>query len=193
MPGIHRITPCLWFYDQAVQAAGFYTAIFRNSRILNKTLYGEAGREIHGQPPGSVMTVSFELDGQGFTALNGGPAFRFNEAISFQVTCDTQQEMDYYWEKLSDGGDEMMQKCGWLRDKYGVSWQIVPVALLEMLADTDPEKSQRVTAALLRMKRIDLRTLKQAYAGSSTGSVPRSRPRQRQAHLARPDRTGGET
>jgi len=179
MPGIHRITPCLWFEDQAVQAAGFYTSIFRNSRILNQTLYGEAGREIHGKPPGSVMTVSFELDGQGFTALNGGPAFRINAAISFQVTCDTQQEMDYYWERLSEGGDEKAQQCGWLKDRYGVSWQVVPVALLEMLADSDPERSQRVTAAMLHMKKIELNTLKQAYAGTLNKPGPARSPRRR--------------
>jgi predicted 3-demethylubiquinone-9 3-methyltransferase (glyoxalase superfamily) len=117
-----RIVPCLWFDDQAEAAAGFYTAIFSNSRIVNVTRYGEAGREVHGKPAGSVMTVAFELDGQPFTALNGGPLFRFNEAISLQVKCASQQEVDYYWTRLSEDGDAGAQQCGWLKDRYGVSW-----------------------------------------------------------------------
>src|SRR5437667_7553718 len=135
MLSIQRITPCLWFDDKAEEAAKFYTSIFRNSKITATTRYGEAGREIHGRPAGSVMTVAFELDGHGFTALNGGPVFKFNEAISFQVNCDTQQEVDHYWDKLSAGGDEKAQQCGWLKDKYGVSWQIVPKILVELLMD----------------------------------------------------------
>jgi predicted 3-demethylubiquinone-9 3-methyltransferase (glyoxalase superfamily) len=160
-----KIAPCLWFDDQAEEAAGFYTAIFRNSRIVNTTRYGEAGREIHGKPAGTVMTVAFELEGQTFTALNGGPSFKFNEAISFQIDCETQEEVDYYWEKLSAGGDERAQQCGWLKDRYGVSWQVVPTALLEMLNDLDTEKSQRAMTAMLRMKKIDIDELKRAYAG----------------------------
>jgi predicted 3-demethylubiquinone-9 3-methyltransferase (glyoxalase superfamily) len=160
-----RITPCLWFDDQAEAAAEFYTVIFGSSRILDIARFGEAGREIHGKPPGTVMTVAFELDGQAFTALNGGPVFKFNEAISFQVNCQTQDEVDYYWQKLSAGGDEKAQQCGWLKDKYGVSWQVVPGILLEMINDADYEKSQRVTAAMLRMKKIDIDELKRAYAG----------------------------
>ncbi|HXH08644.1 MAG TPA: VOC family protein [Alphaproteobacteria bacterium] len=165
MPDLQTITPCLWFDDQAEEAAEFYTAIFKHSRILRVTRYGEAGREIHGKPPGSIMTVVFELDGQAFTALNGGPLFTFTEAISFQVRCETQAEVDYYWEKLSEGGDARAQQCGWLKDKYGVSWQVVPTALLEMINDADAEKSRRAMEAMLQMKKIDLETLKRAYAG----------------------------
>jgi predicted 3-demethylubiquinone-9 3-methyltransferase (glyoxalase superfamily) len=165
MQDIQRITPCLWFDDQAEEAAGFYTAIFKNSRIVSITRYGEAGHEVHGRAAGTVMTVAFELDGQAFTALNGGPLFKFNEAISFQVSCATQEEVDYYWEKLSDGGDERAQQCGWLKDKYGVSWQVVPTILLEMINDPDSENSQRAVEAMLQMKKIDIDTLRQAYAG----------------------------
>jgi predicted 3-demethylubiquinone-9 3-methyltransferase (glyoxalase superfamily) len=165
MPVIQKITPCLWFDDQAEEAVGFYTAIFRNSRIAQVARYGEAGREIHGKPAGTVMTVAFELEGQAFTALNGGPIFKFNEAISFQVSCETQKDVDYYWEKLSQGGDVKAQQCGWLKDKYGASWQIVPRVLVEMITDPDPEKSQRVMTAMLQMKKIDIEGLKRAYAG----------------------------
>ena len=164
MLGIQKITPCLWFDDQAEEAAEFYTAIFSNSKVLNISRYGEAGQEIHGKPAGTVMTVAFELDGQGFTALNGGPMFKFNEAISFQVSCETQQEVDYYWGKLSEGGDEKAQQCGWLKDKYGVSWQIVPHILVKMLNDSDSEKSQRVMEAMLRMKKIEIDELRRAYS-----------------------------
>ncbi|BBI99474.1 hypothetical protein FGKAn22_11670 [Ferrigenium kumadai] len=120
----------------------FYTAIFRNSRIVQISRYGEAGYEVHGRAAGTVMSVAFELDGQGFTALNGGPVFKFNEAVSFQVNCKTQEEVDYYWAGLSDGGDEQAQQCGWFKDRYGVSWQVVPIALVEMLASPDHDKSQ---------------------------------------------------
>ena len=163
MPPMQRITPCLWFDDQAEQAAKFYTEVFKNSRIKKISRYGKEGYEIHHRPEGSVMTVEFELDGQTFTALNGGPIFKLNEAISLQVDCATQEEVDYYWEKLSEGGDENAQQCGWLKDRYGLSWQIVPRALLEMLNDPDAKKSQRVMAAMLRMKKIDIETLKRAY------------------------------
>ena len=159
------IAPCLWFDDQAEEAAKFYTTIFKNSKIVDTSRYGEAGREIHRRPPGSVMTVSFELDGQLFTALNGGPAFKFNEAISFQVYCDTQKELDDYWEKLSRGGDEKAQQCGWLKDKYGVSWQVIPKVLPELIKDPKSVKSQRAMTALLRMKKIDIEELKRADAG----------------------------
>ena len=121
MQDIQKITPCLWFDAQAEEAAKFYTSIFKNSKIVSMTRYGEAGHEVHGRPAGTVMTVAFELDGHAFTALNGGPLFKFNEAISFQVSCKTQEELDYYWEKLSEGGDAKAQQCGWLKDKYGVS------------------------------------------------------------------------
>ncbi|SOD41992.1 VOC family protein [Nitrosovibrio sp. Nv4] len=165
MESTQKITPCLWFDDQAEEAVEFYTGIFRNSKILNISRYGEAGHEIHGKPAGTVMTVTFELQGQAFTALNGGPAFKFNEAISFQVDCETQEEVDYYWEKLSEGGDEKAQQCGWLKDKYGVSWQVVPGILLKMLNDPNPEKSQRTMEAMLRMKKIDIAELKRASGG----------------------------
>jgi predicted 3-demethylubiquinone-9 3-methyltransferase (glyoxalase superfamily) len=165
MQRIQKITPCLWFDDQAEEAAKFYTGIFKNSRIVHITRYGEAGREIHGKAPGTVLTVAFELDRYAFTALNGGPMFKFNEAISFQVNCETQEEVDYYWHKLSDGGDEQAQQCGWLKDKYGVSWQIVPTALIEMLSDPDYNKSQRAMAAMLQMKKLDIERLRRAYAG----------------------------
>ena len=164
-PVVQRITPCLWFDDQAQEAAEFYTAIFRNSKIVKIARYGEAGREVHGKPPGSVLTVAFELEGQAFTALNGGPIFKFNEATSFQVNCETQEEVDYYWNKLSAGGDDKAQQCGWLKDKYGLSWQVVPRALVELISDPDPHKSGRVMEALLKMKKIDIDQLKRANAG----------------------------
>jgi predicted 3-demethylubiquinone-9 3-methyltransferase (glyoxalase superfamily) len=165
MPGMQKITPCLWFDDQAEEAAKFYTAIFHNSQITRITRYGEAGHEVHGRPAGTVMAVAFELDGHAFTALNGGPMFKFNEAISFQVSCETQEEVDYYWEKLSEGGERNAQQCGWLKDKYGASWQVVPNVLLEMLADPDSEKSERVMKSMLQMKKIDIEELKRAYGG----------------------------
>jgi predicted 3-demethylubiquinone-9 3-methyltransferase (glyoxalase superfamily) len=165
MQGIQKITPCLWFDDQAEEAAKFYTAIFSNSKITSITRYGEAGHEVHGRPAGTVMTVAFELDGHSFTALNGGPMFKFNESISFQVSCETQEEVDYYWERLSEGGDRNAQQCGWLKDKYGASWQVVPNVLPKMLADPDSAKSQRVMKSMLQMKKIDIEELKRAYDG----------------------------
>lgn len=162
---MQQITPCLWFDDQAEQAANFYLAIFPNSKIVSISRYGEAGREFHGKPPGTVMTVAFELNGERFTALNGGPLFQFNEAVSFQVNCETQDEVDHYWAKLSEGGDEKAQQCGWLKDKFGVSWQIVPKVLAELLEDEDVEKSQRAMTALLQMKKLDIETLRKAHAG----------------------------
>jgi predicted 3-demethylubiquinone-9 3-methyltransferase (glyoxalase superfamily) len=166
MPVVQRITPCLWFDDQAEQAAAFYIGIFNNSKILRVSRYGEAGREVHGRPAGSVMTVLFELEGQPFTALNGGPIFKLNEAVSFQVMCETQKEVDYYWEKLTEGGDPAAQQCGWLKDKFGLSWQVVPRALLEMFDDPKSGKSQRAMQALLGMKKLDIDGLKRAYAGA---------------------------
>jgi predicted 3-demethylubiquinone-9 3-methyltransferase (glyoxalase superfamily) len=162
---MQRIAPCLWFDNQAEEAARFYTSIFSNSRIGRISRYGKEGHEIHGRPEGSVMTVEFEIDGQAFTALNGGPVFKFNEAISFQVYCETQNEVDHFWEKLTAGGDEKAQQCGWLKDKYGVSWQIVPTVLVRMLQDKDAGKSQRVMAAMLQMAKIDMAKLQQAYDG----------------------------
>jgi len=160
-----KIAPCLWFDDQGEAAAKFYISIFKNSKIVQVSRYGEAGQEIHGRPPGSVMTVAFELEGQAFVALNGGPVFKFNEAISFQIYCENQKEVDDYWAKLSEGGPREAQQCGWLKDKYGVSWQVVPVILLEMLTDPDPGKSQKAMTAMLQMKKIDIAELKRAVAG----------------------------
>jgi len=162
---MQKITPCLWFDDQAEEAAQFYTAIFKNSKIVTITRYGEAGHEIHGKPAGTVLTVAFEIEGQAFVALNGGPTFKFNEAVSFQIDCKTQKEVDYYWDNLSAGGDEQAQQCGWLKDRYGVSWQVVPAVLSEMLSDPDYEKSERTMTAMLQMKKIDIAELKRAYAG----------------------------
>jgi predicted 3-demethylubiquinone-9 3-methyltransferase (glyoxalase superfamily) len=164
MQNNHTITPCLWFDNQAEAAAQFYTSIFRDSKITNISRYGEAGQEIHGKPAGTVMTVSFELDGRPFTALNGGPTFKFNEAISFQIFCDTQEEVDDYWQKLSAGGDKTAQQCGWLKDKYGVSWQIIPRILIELLNDSDAATSQNVTTAMLQMKKIEIDELKRVAA-----------------------------
>lgn len=162
---LQKITPCLWFDTQAEEAAHFYCSIFNNARILGISRYGEAGHEIHGMPAGSVLTVVFELDGQTFTALNGGPIFKFNEAISLQVSCDTQQELDHYWFQLAAGGDPAAQQCGWLKDKYGVSWQVVPAVLAAMMTDTDHRKTERVMTALLKMKKLDSAALQQAYEG----------------------------
>jgi predicted 3-demethylubiquinone-9 3-methyltransferase (glyoxalase superfamily) len=165
MPAIQKITPCLWFDDQAEEAAKFYTGIFKNSKINQVSRYGEAGREAHGKPPGTVMTVEFELEGQAFTALNGGPIFKFNEALSLQINCETQAEVDHYWEKLTAGGDVNAQQCGWLKDRYGLSWQVVPRVLIEMMTDPDTKKSGRVMEAMLQMKKIDIAGVKRAYAG----------------------------
>lgn len=163
MAVIQKITPCLWFDTQAEEAANFYVSIFEDSRIVRVLHYGEAGYEIHGKPAGSVMTVEFELAGQRFTALNGGPRFRFNEAMSLEIACETQEEIDYFWEKLVEGGEEA--SCGWLKDKYGLSWQVVPANLADLLDDPDEEKVARVTNAFLQMKKFDLAALERAYAG----------------------------
>ena len=160
---MQKITPCLWFDNNAEEAVSFYTSIFKNSKIGNISRYGNEGYEIHRKPAGTVLTIEFELNGQAFTALNGGPMFKFNEAISFQVGCESQEEVDYYWEKLSEGGDPNAQRCGWLKDKYGLSWQIVPTILGKMLQGKDGKKSESVMKALLQMKKLDIKTLKQAY------------------------------
>lgn len=165
MAALQPITPCLWFDNQAEEAARYYIGIFKNSKITAISRYGEAGREVHGQPAGTVMTVAFELNGQPFTALNGGPVFTFNEAISFQVMCRTQEEVDHYWDKLSEGGDKNAQQCGWLKDRYGVSWQVVPTVLIEMMSDPDQEKSGRAMQAMLQMKKLDIAELERAFAG----------------------------
>jgi predicted 3-demethylubiquinone-9 3-methyltransferase (glyoxalase superfamily) len=157
-----KIAPCLWFDDKAEEAAKFYVSVFTNSKIVSIARYPKAGQEVHKRAPGSVMTVAFELDGQTFTALNGGPQFPFTEAISLQVNCDTQEELDRYWEQLSKGGDPRAQQCGWLKDKYGLSWQIVPRVLPELLKDHESTKAQRAMEALLRMKKIDIAELERA-------------------------------
>ena len=159
-----KITPFLWFDKEAEDAVKFYTSIFKNSKIRNVTRYGEAGYEIHKMTAGTVQTMEFQLEGQDFVALNGGPLFKINEAISFQISCKTQKEVDYYWEKLTKGGDKNAQQCGWLKDKYGVCWQVVPSILGELLQDKDSKKSERVMEALLKMKKLDIAALKRAHA-----------------------------
>lgn len=160
---MQKITTFLWYDDKAEEAANFYVSIFKNSKIGGITRYGEAGSKAAGIPKGSVMTIEFQLDGQEFSALNGGPHFKFTEAISLVVNCETQEEIDNYWEKLLEGGQE--SQCGWLKDKYGLSWQVVPTVLVEMYQDKDPEKSERVMAAMLEMKKLDIAKLEQAYEG----------------------------
>src|SRR5690606_13224565 len=150
---VQKISPCLWFDGQAEEAAQFYTSIFNNSEIVRISYYSKTFTDVSGMAEGSARTVEFRMDGQSFTALNGGPYFQFNEAISFVVYCDNQEELDYYWEKLAEGGDESAQQCGWLKDKFGVSWQIVPANIFELLCSTDPEKSERVAEAIFTMKK----------------------------------------
>ena len=165
MQTTQKITPCLWFDNQAEEAATFYTSVFPNSKIVAVTRYGKAGHEIHGRAAGSVMTVEFEINGQSFTALNGGPIFKLSEAVSFQVMCDSQDEVDYYWEKLSTGGDPKAQACGWLKDKFGVSWQVIPVEFLKIVSGPDAQKSQRAMQAMFGMKKLDINVLKKAAEG----------------------------
>ena len=161
---MQKITPFLWFDNQAEEAAKFYTTIFKNSKIGKILRYDEAAAKAAGGPVGSVLTIEFEIEGQKFTALNGGPQFKFNESVSFVVNCETQEEVDYFWEKLTaDGGKE--SACGWLKDKFGLSWQITPRVLIEMLQDKDAEKAGRVMKAMLEMAKIDIKKLKEAYAG----------------------------
>ena len=166
---LRKITPFLWFDHDAEQAAKFYVSIFPNSRIGSVTRYGDAGAQAAGRPKGSVMTVDFELDGQPFTALNGGPHVKFTEALSFVVHCESQQEVDHFWEKLTEGGQEV--QCGWLKDRFGLSWQVTPTVLLEMLQDKDPQKAERVMAAMLKMKKIDIGALKRAYEGRTASAA----------------------
>ncbi len=165
MPAATRITPFLWFAHEAEEAAALYTSIFPNSRITNVARYGETGEEVTGGTPGSVMTVSFELDGQPFVALNGRAGFDFTEAVSFQVACVSQAELDHFWDRLSAGADPAAQQCGWLKDRFGVSWQVVPTRLFELLADPDPGKAERTTTAMLAMKKLDIAELERAHAG----------------------------
>ena len=159
-----KIMPCLWFDTEAEDAAKFYCSIFENSKIDQISRYVDAGQEIHGKKAGSVMVVAFQLEGQKFVALNGGPQFKFDEAISFQISCQTQEEVDYFWSKLTaQGGKE--GPCGWLKDKFGLSWQVVPAPLIEMMLDKDANKLARVTNAFLKMKKFDIEALKRAYDG----------------------------
>jgi predicted 3-demethylubiquinone-9 3-methyltransferase (glyoxalase superfamily) len=163
MTTIRKITPCLWFDTEAEAAANFYVGIFDNSRISRIARYGKVGQDIHGRQPGSVMTVAFEIDGQSFLALNGGPQFTFSEAVSFIVSCETQAELDRFWDRLTDGGEA--GPCGWLKDRFGVSWQVVPSILPQLMTDPDPEKPQRVMQAFLQMKKLDVAVLERAAAG----------------------------
>lgn len=165
MAKLQKIVPNLWFDEQAEEAAGLYTSIFPDSKIGRVVRYTKVGFETHGRPAGSVMTVEFSLSGQDFIALNGGPVFRFNEAVSLMITCDTQQEIDYYWENLTAGGEE--GPCGWCKDKFGLSWQVAPSILQEMLADPDTAKVERVTEAYLKMKKFDTEALERAFAGDN--------------------------
>ncbi|WP_296002041.1 VOC family protein [Rugamonas sp.] len=165
MKSLRKITPCLWFDGQGLEAAQFYAGIFPGSKVGAVSRYGEQDAARHGQRPGSVLAVAFELDGQSFTALNGGPQFPFTPAISFQVNCETQDEIDHYWERLSDGGDPEAQRCGWLKDRYGASWQVVPTILSDMLCGSDQVAAQRVMHALMEMGKLDIQQLKRAYAG----------------------------
>jgi predicted 3-demethylubiquinone-9 3-methyltransferase (glyoxalase superfamily) len=158
-----RITPCLWFDTQAEEAANFYTSVFDNSRIKQVSRYGKAGQDMHGKAPGSVMVVEFEIDGQTFTALNGGPHFKFNEAVSFQIMCSGQEEIDHFWAKLSAGGQE--GQCGWLKDRFGLSWQVVPAALPQMISNARGDQLDRLIGAVMTMKKFDVQALERARAG----------------------------
>jgi predicted 3-demethylubiquinone-9 3-methyltransferase (glyoxalase superfamily) len=160
-----RLTSCLWFDDQAEEAANYYVSIFKDSQVNSITRYSSAGQEFHHRPEGSVMVVGFELDGHSFTALNGGPLFKFTEAVSFQVNCKTQDEIDYYWGRLAEGGDPKAQQCGWLKDKYGLSWQVVPAGMEEMLKDAESPGAQRAMNAMMQMKKVDMDALQRAYEG----------------------------
>lgn len=162
---VQPISPCLWFDGQAEEAARFYVSIFRKAKIVAITRYPAVGQEVHGRTPGSVLTVEFVLNGLPFTALNGGPLFRFNEAVSMQVICRTQAEIDYYWEKLSQDGDERARQCGWLKDKFGLSWQVVPAGMAKMLKDPKSKATERAFAAIMEMKKLDIAALKAAYNG----------------------------
>ncbi|MDB6073653.1 MAG: hypothetical protein JWO89_1293 [Verrucomicrobiaceae bacterium] len=160
-----KICPCLWFDGQAEEAARFYTSVFKGSKITDISYFPDEGQEIHGREAGSVMVVAFELDGQSFTALNGGPDFKFTEAVSFQINCETQDEVDYYWEKLGEGGDPTAQQCGWVGDKFGLSWQVVPSIMDKLTTDPDKAKSARAFKAMLGMKKLDIAALQQAFDG----------------------------
>ena len=160
-----KISPCLWFDTQAEQAANFYVSVFKNGRIKSVSRYGEAGRDKHGKEPGSVMVVEFEIEGQTFTALNGGPLFKFNEAVSFQVMCDSQDEIDHFWTALTEGGRE--SQCGWLKDKFGLSWQVVPSQLPQLFGGSDAATRDRVMTAVMGMKKFDIAALQRAHSGQA--------------------------
>ena len=162
---VQTISPCLWFDSQAEEAARFYVSIFKKAKLGAITRYPAVGQDVHGRAPGSVMTVDFVLNGVPFTALNGGPAFKFNEAISLQVLCSTQAEIDYYWEKLGEGGDPKAQACGWLKDKFGLSWQIAPAGWAKLYNSSNPKAAERAFAAMMQMKKLDIAKLKAAYKG----------------------------
>ncbi len=163
MANIQKIAPNLWFDDQAEEAVNFYLSVFKNGSIKRVAHYGKEGQEIHKRPEGSVMVIEFEIEGQRFTALNGGPIFKFNEAVSFVVDCETQEEIDYYWNKLTESGDPNAQQCGWLKDKYGLSWQIVPTIMAELIGDQKTPQSHRAMRAMMEMKKLDIEKLRQAY------------------------------
>ncbi len=165
MATLQKIIPCLWFNDQAEEAVNLYTSLIKNSKIGKIMRYDKASAEVSGQPEGSILTIDFELDGQQFSALNGGPLFKFTEAVSFMIMCDTQEEIDMLWNKLGEGGDPTAQQCGWLKDKFGLSWQIVPTVLQTLLTDSDPAKAQRTMKAMLEMKKLDIAQLQKAHDG----------------------------
>ena len=160
---MQKMQTCLWFDGNAEEAVTFYTSVFKSSKVGKTARYGQAGQEIHGGKPGSVMTIEFELNGNSYLALNGGPLFKFNEAVSIQVLCETQEEIDYYWDKLRQGGDPEAQQCGWLKDRFGLSWQVAPKILGDLMASGDQARSDRVMNALLPMQKLDLKALKEAY------------------------------
>ena len=165
MPAMKKMSNCLWFDGKAEEAARFYVSVFPNSKITQITRYGEEGHDIHKQKAGSVLTVSFSLDGNEFTGLNGGPEFKFNEAISFEIHCETQKDIDFFWDKLSQGGDPKAQVCGWLKDRYGVSWQVAPAIMYEWLEGSPTPASERVMKAMMQMKKLDIATLEAAFEG----------------------------
>jgi predicted 3-demethylubiquinone-9 3-methyltransferase (glyoxalase superfamily) len=165
MAAIKKLVPCLWFDGNAEEAVNFYTSVFKKSKLGRISYYSEEGKDIHRQPPGSVMSLEFEIEGTRFLSLNGGPDFKFSEAISFIINCKTQKEIDYYWDALKEGGDPNAQQCGWLKDKFGVSWQVIPEQLDDMTSDDDREKVDRVLHAMFPMKKLDLAVLQKAYKG----------------------------
>ena len=162
---MEEIVTCLWFDGNAEEASRFYTSVFKDSKLGSISRYGKEGHEVHGREAGSVLTVEFEINGRSFVALNAGPLFKFNESVSFQVFCETQHEVDYYWGRLTEGGDEKAQQCGWLKDKFGLSWQVVPTVLRKMMSDKDVTKTDRVMKAFMPMKKFDIGALERAYEG----------------------------